>query len=389
MAWIRLCIVGGALQGMEAAFLARKAGYETVLIDRRPDAPALSLCDEPHVLDPVTDGELALSIFETCDAVLPACENLDLLEALVGLLDESGVPLLFDPHAYATSQSKLLSNELMRSAGVPLPGRWPDCGFPVVVKPSSQSGSVGVTVAHSEGEVEAGLEKVRSLGDSPVVQEFVRGKSVSIEVIGDGSGATAYVTTEVVLDEGYDCKEVRCFPGILGEKDEREFRECSEATARAMGLSSLMDVEAILTDGGLRFLEVDARIPSQTPAAILTATGLNLLDEMVRRGLGLPAGAPPREGSGIYWHLHFKDGVLETTGEKEFSRVASPRFDQGLFGSDDSISDYSPGKAEWRGTFMVSGRTPGEAEDRRLSVIRAIMGECGCREFADRSPKEA
>lgn len=37
---MRLCIVGGALQGMEAVFLASKAGYETVVIDRRPDAPA-------------------------------------------------------------------------------------------------------------------------------------------------------------------------------------------------------------------------------------------------------------------------------------------------------------------------------------------------------------
>ena len=33
---MRLCIVGGALQGMEAAFLGKKAGFETVVIDRRP-----------------------------------------------------------------------------------------------------------------------------------------------------------------------------------------------------------------------------------------------------------------------------------------------------------------------------------------------------------------
>ena len=52
---MRVCIVGGALQGMECVLLARAAGLSSVVVDRRPDAPALSLCDEPVVMDPVTD----------------------------------------------------------------------------------------------------------------------------------------------------------------------------------------------------------------------------------------------------------------------------------------------------------------------------------------------
>lgn len=385
---MRLCIVGGALQGMEAAFLGRKAGYETVLIDRRENAPALSICDEPHVLNPLEDPERALEIFRTCDAVLPACEEHDLLELLDGILRDAGIPFLFDLHAYDTSQSKLESNRLMQSVGVPLPGHWPECGFPVVVKPSSQSGSVGVTVAHSQEEIDEGLERIERLDDEPVIQEFVHGKSISLEVIGDGEESVPYVTTEVVLDGGYDCKEVRCYPTILDEEQERDFARYSKLTAEGLGLKGLMDVEAILTPKGLRFLEIDARIPSQTPAAILTGTGVNLLEQLV---LSRTTGRKPltRSGrSGIYWHLHFRDGVLRTTGEKEFSHVLRPRMASGLFGSDDSISDYSPGKREWHGTFMVSGGTPEEAEDRRLSVIRAIMDSCAAERFDDLSPKE-
>lgn len=385
---MRLCIVGGALQGMEAAFLGRKAGYETVLIDRRENAPALSICDEPHVLNPLDDPEGTLEIFRTCDAVLPACEEHDLLELLDGILRDAGIPFLFDLHAYDTSQSKLESNRLMQSVGVPLPGHWPECGFPVVVKPSSQSGSVGVTVAHSQEEIDEGLERIERLDDEPVIQEFVHGKSISLEVIGDGEESVPYVTTEVVLDGGYDCKEVRCYPTILDEEQERDFARYSKLTAEGLGLKGLMDVEAILTPKGLRFLEIDARIPSQTPAAILTGTGVNLLEQLV---LSRTTGRKPltRSGrSGIYWHLHFRDGVLRTTGEKEFSHVLRPRMESGLFGSDDSISDYSPGKREWHGTFMVSGATPEEAEDRRLSVIRAIMDSCAAERFDDLSPKE-
>ena len=386
---MRLCIVGGALQGMEAVFLANKAGYESVVIDRRPEAPALSICDEPHVIDVLKEPEKALDVLESCDCVLPAIEELDVLGFLDRMLRGSSTDLLFDMHAYAVSQSKLESNRLMAECGVPLPGEWPGCGYPVVVKPSSQSGSIGVSVVHDDAEMEKALEIVRGLGDDPVVQEFVHGRSVSIEVIGDGTEAVPCVTTEVVLDEGYDCKQVDCFPCFLDGEDWRVLRECSGRTAESLGLSAIMDVEAILTPKGLRFLEIDARIPSQTPAAIWTATGVNLLEMLVRsRGHGIPA-CEPSGRSGIYWHLMLKDGVLRTTGEEEFSRVSEPVMESGLFGSDDSISDYSPGKKEWHGTFMVSGATPEEARSRRLSVIQAIMEECGVERFVDSVPKEA
>ena len=39
----RIAIVGGALQGMEAVLLSKAAGYETVVLDRKPGAPALLL----------------------------------------------------------------------------------------------------------------------------------------------------------------------------------------------------------------------------------------------------------------------------------------------------------------------------------------------------------
>ena len=67
-----MAIVGGALQGMEAVYLANKAGIETVVLDRKADAPALSICDDPFVLDPTKDPESAMGIFEGCDAVIPA-----------------------------------------------------------------------------------------------------------------------------------------------------------------------------------------------------------------------------------------------------------------------------------------------------------------------------
>ena len=344
---------------MEAAFLGKKAGFETVVVDRKETAPALSICDEPHVLNPLDDPAEAKGIFESCDAVIPACEELDLLEALDSSLSGTSVPFLFDLKSYGVSCSKRRSNDVMASVGVPLPQPWPECGFPVIVKPSSQSGSIGVSVAFNQQDV---------------------------EVIGNGETARSFVTTEVVLDHNYDCKMVRCFPDLLSPEEDELFGRIGRDVAEAIGLNALMDVEAIDTPKGLRVLEIDARIPSQTPAAIWTGAGINLLEELVASRTGKETGRKNSGRSGIYWHLYQQDGVLRTSGEKEFGHVRNPRMERGLFGSDDSITDYEPGRRDWHGTFMVSGDTPEEAEARRESVINRIIEECQVDTFIDGAP---
>ena len=384
---MRLAVVGGALQGMEAVYLASKAGIETTVLDRKGTAPALSICDDPVVLDPTKDPEGARRIFEDCDAVIPACEELDLLHCLDGMLKGMDVPLLFDMHSYEISCSKNRSNEIMASVGVPLPGKWPECGFPVIVKPSSQSGSIGVSVAFNQDDVDRGLETVRGLNDEPVIQEFVHGKSVSIEVIGNGRTARSYVTTEVVLDTNYDCKMVRCNPDIMSKEDDDLFAKIGKDVAENMGLSALMDVEAILTPKGLRVLEIDARIPSQTPAAIQAATGVNLLEELMFTALGKETGRVRAEGSSVYRHVVMKDGVLRACGEKEFGHVREPRMVSGLFGADDVITDYEPGKSEWRATLITHRPTEEEVDRRCASSIERILDECSVETFIDGSPE--
>lgn len=383
---MRLCIVGGALQGMEAAYLAKKAGYETLVIDRRKNAPALSLADEHAVLDPIISPRDAMKLFANCDAVIPACENMDLLTTLVKMLEFSDIPLLFDIDSYVTSSSKLMSNRLMDDAGVPIPKKWPDCGYPAIVKPSSQSGSIGVSVAHSPEDIDKGIEAIKELGDEPVMQEFVSGKSVSMEVIGNGSSYIPFVTTEIVLSGNYDCKRVKCYPGIINKECEDEFAEISRRIAERIQLNALMDVEAIDTAKGLRVLEIDARIPSQTPAAVLAASGVNILKELVDMRLGKGNDVRAKDCASSYEHFYVDDGNLITCGEKGFAPVKEPYLAQGLFGSDEMLTDYSENAKTWRCTMITRGRTSEDVEVKRMRCIRQIMDECNIQQFIDKSP---
>ncbi len=192
---MRLLIVGGKLQGTEAAYLASKAGWDTVLVDRRGAPPAAGIA-HTHVLADITADEAATrSLVTSCDAVLPACEDEPTLAWLAERVPAWDVPLLFDLEAYRVTASKLASRDLFEELDVPRPREWPGCGFPVVVKPSTASGSEGVVVAHDEAELDDARRELERDGHEVVVEEYVPGPSLSLEVLAwGGHGVPLQVT---------------------------------------------------------------------------------------------------------------------------------------------------------------------------------------------------
>lgn len=379
---MRLGIVGGKLQGTEAVYLAAKAGWETVLVDRREDPPAAGLADVHVVLDVTADEARSRSVLAACDAVLPACED----DLTLAWLDERvprwGVPLLFDLEAYAVTSSKLASNELFALLDVPRPRPWPACGFPAVVKPSTASGSEGVTLVHDEGELAVARAALEAAGRAAVVEEYVAGPSLSLEVLCRGGVATALQATGLEFDEGYDCERVvapadeawhaAATPEVLAA-----FDAVAARLAEGLGLEGLMDVEVMVRDGSPHVLEIDARLPSQTPTAVFWSSGLNvveLLERTLREGR-VPAVDRAASRPCVYQHVHARDGHLRTTGEHVMASARPLTLVPGFFGAHEALTDYEPGRASWAATLITLGGTVAEARAAADAAVAALATE--------------
>jgi len=247
---------------------------------------------------------------------------------------------------------------------------------------------MGVSIVWNDEGMSEAIRRIDALGDKTVIQEFVRGKSISIEMVGNGSRSVSFVTTEVVLDDGYDCKMVKCGPDTVDRNTDALFKRAGESIADRIGLNGIMDLEAIVHDGIPKMIEIDARIPSQTPIAVLHASDINLLEALVSsKNNKMPAKGSHAKRYSIYEHLTVRDGYLYSNGEKEFSHVSSLRLEKGLFGCDEVLCDYSPGSSEWRGTFISSGSTEKESIKKRDNYIEKILKECNLSGFIDRSPE--
>lgn len=383
---MRVAVLGGKLQGVEAAYLAGKAGWHVVLVDKNAAAPAVGLCNEFYRFD-LTEKNKLLELLGNVDFVVPALEKKDVLDTIYECASAAGVKVVYDPQAYLLSSSKLESDKLFAKLEVPAPKPWPLCSFPVTVKPSGASGSENVCQIGSQRELDTLMTQLADK-DNWVIQEFLTGPSYSIEVAGCEGDYRTFQVTKLAMDEGYDCKRVLS-PSLLPEDKMKQFAECALTIARKLNLNGIMDVEVILHDGKLKVLEIDARLPSQTLTAVYKSTGVNVLGVLWsgfdRENEQTYFTAAPARGV-IYEHIKVGGGRIKVCGEHIMGNVGPLHLFKDFFGADEAISNYSENKAEWVATIIITGENRREAWQHREKVIRAIMDHCGIHEYRDMTP---
>ncbi|MCG6881636.1 MAG: 3-methylornithine--L-lysine ligase PylC [Deltaproteobacteria bacterium] len=379
-------VVGGNLQGIEAVYLSQKAGVDVRLIDKNRSAPASGLCDQ-FIQFEVTSENHPGSIFEGVDLVIPALENMDALMALEHWTSVLEIPFAFDPAAYGISSSKSKSNRLFEEQHVPIPRPWPYCGFPVLAKPDTGSGSHGVKVFHEHTALE--VYKKTAL-ESIVLQEFVQGPFYSIEVLGAPGQYASLQVTDLHMDQHHDCKRVLA-PTDLPDSLVSEFKRTACTLAHALALNGLMDVEAILHENELKVLEIDARLPSQTPTAVYWSTGLNmiqLLGDLFLNGIyNTPTESINKNGV-IYEHICVRPHILEVAGERVMSGATSLGIHTDFFGADEAISNYKPDREQWVATLIFRDSDRKSVQKKRDHTITDIMRHLNIETYLDTVPLE-
>ncbi|MCD8148713.1 MAG: 3-methylornithine--L-lysine ligase PylC [Clostridiales bacterium] len=364
-----ILVVGGKLQGVEIAFLAREAGHRVTVADRNRFAPAVGIAHEAACVE-FTDEKAMCRLFSRADYVFPAVEDAEILEKLCKYRDITGTSLIFDPGAYAVSSSKTASKQLFERVGVRCAKPFPDCGFPVIVKPDSSSGSHGVVLISDLSE----WKKCVRGQDAYVAEQYLDGPSYSLEVLGCGAGGGVEIPmiTEIIIDKDYDCKRVIA-PAAVSEKIRKEFMDIAERINGELQIDGIFDIEVILHEGALYVLEIDARFPSQTPIAVYFASDVNFVEELIclreerhREDLGrsgfCQAGtvdgqirvAEKERKVSCYQQMDVCDGAVEILGERIMADAGILHMEKNCCGAELLMSNYKPGAGSWRAIAVLT-----------------------------------
>lgn len=110
------------------------------------------------------------------------------------LLDLAGMPYTGSNHiASASAMDKDLAKRLFRAAGVPTadwlmaPATAADVerllGWPVVVKPSKQGSTVGLSVVRQGDDLDAAIRAARAFDDEVMIEKFIPGREFTVGIL--------------------------------------------------------------------------------------------------------------------------------------------------------------------------------------------------------------
>lgn len=197
------------------------------------------------------------------------------------ILDAKGIPYTGEgAEGSRLAFDKIESKRKFDAAGVPTAafevlgrGDQPGLTAPYVIKAPRQGSSVGVHIIHDTAHVPAALEDCFQFGDEVLVEDFVKGRELTIGIL----GGKALPVIEIVPNEGfYDyahkyTKGASSYyvPAEIGEENTRRVQEAAEAAHEALGLEIYSRVDILLAaDGSLSVLEINT-IPGMTETSLL------------------------------------------------------------------------------------------------------------------------
>lgn len=203
------------------------------------------------------------------------------IQALLGII---GVPYTGSgPMPSGIAMDKDISKRLFRAAGVATPD-WVMApvsvtevqrrfGWPVVVKPSREGSTVGLSVVRQAGELEPAISLAARYDEEVLVEGFIPGRELTVGILdGEALAVGEIIPQHEIFD--YECKYTpgmsqEIFPADISPALTAESQRLGLAAHRALKLGGYSRVDFRLTpEGALFCLEVNT-LPGMTATSLM------------------------------------------------------------------------------------------------------------------------
>jgi D-alanine-D-alanine ligase len=146
-------------------------------------------------------------------------------------------------------------------------------GLPVVVKPSKQGSTVGLSVVRDRGELGGAVREALRFDDEVMLERFVPGRELTVSVLGDRALPVGEIFPKHEIYD-YECKYTQGmaeeeFPAKLTEPEMAEIQRQALAAFRALKLGGYARIDfRMAPDGEFYCLEANT-LPGMTQLSLL------------------------------------------------------------------------------------------------------------------------
>ena len=183
--------------------------------------------------------------------------------------------------ASAIAMDKVMSKRIFEQIGVPQ-ARWriyrspadvEAIGYPLVVKPSREGSSVGVSIVRREGDLDRALDEARRHHGDVLLEEYVEGREINVAVL-DGTALGEVEVRPAVEFYSYEAKYQRndtryLCPAPISDEERARLFAIAVRAHEGLGCSGYSRVDLILAPSGrVICLEVNT-LPGMTEKSLL------------------------------------------------------------------------------------------------------------------------
>ena len=303
----KIIILGGGPnrigQGIEfdyccchAAFSLSDAGFETIMVNCNPETVSTDYDTSDRLyFEPLTEEDV-LEIVRveqskgTLKGVIVQFGGQTPLK-LAAALEGENVPILgTSPDAIDRAEDRDRFKALVEELGLRQPRNGiarsaeqaraiaDEIGFPVIIRPSYVLGGRAMEIVHDEAQLDRYIRQAVDVsGDSPVlIDSYLRDATeVDVDALADGSDVFIAGVMEHIEEAGVHSGDSACSlpPHSLSDNIIAELKRQSEAFARALGVTGLMNVQFAIKGEDIYVLEVNPRA-SRTVPFVAKAIGM-------------------------------------------------------------------------------------------------------------------
>jgi D-alanine-D-alanine ligase len=146
-------------------------------------------------------------------------------------------------------------------------------GFPLVVKPSSEGSSVGVSIVKEQAQLQAALDAAKVCRGVVLLEEYVKGREINVGVLDDEAIGEVEIRPATEFYD-YEAKYLRndtqyfC-PAPISDGERRMLHDLAVRAHKALGCAGATRVDLILAEGGRAVcLEINT-LPGMTDHSLL------------------------------------------------------------------------------------------------------------------------
>ncbi|MBE3584483.1 MAG: ATP-grasp domain-containing protein [Limnochordaceae bacterium] len=258
------------IRGFRRALASRNEAGRILATDMEATAPTLYEVDRAFIVPRVADPAYVPRLLEICqresvDVLIPLIDpELPVLARARDQFASGGTTVVISsPDSVAIGDDKLATVRFFEARGIPTARTFVpnealrDIHFPVIVKPRRGSSGQGVIKCSDQSELYFYLERQKDV----IIQEFLSGYEVTIDIFGDGTGRViSFVPRKRLKVRGGEVERAITI-------DDTTFADFVLKIANGFKPYGPINVQCFVGDSGPVFSEINPRFGGGYPLA--------------------------------------------------------------------------------------------------------------------------